>query len=225
MTKRDLIDAYVRGDVDRRGFIRGLSALGVSAAAATAYAGTFGRDAAAAPSRNDAGFVSRLQDADGEYGIAVAIENINRALEGFAERSDVLVDRLEQIADRTGGNGPDPDRIRKIRDQIEEQRQAVVTRLQQRLQERGEAQSSVHRLTGRTPRLQEDASLADIANELNLQTGVLAALIPNIEIPQDLQLMTNLGLVTARHAAVVSDLAGIDPIPGAFEVPIDPATV
>lgn len=225
MTKRDLIDAYVRGDVDRRGFIRKLSAMGVSAAAAAAYATSFGQDAAAAPSRNDAGYVARLQDADDDYGIAVAIENIDRALQAFVQRSEVLIDRLEQIAERTGGNGPKPDRLRQVRDQIEEQRQAVITRLRQRLGETGHSESSIDSLTGRAPRMQGDATLADIANELNVQTGVLAALIPAIEVGQDRQLMTNIGLVTARHAALISEYAGIDPCPTAFEVPVDPAVV
>ena len=223
MTKRDLIDAYVRGDVDRRGFIRKLSAMGVSAAAAAAYAGSFAPDAAAAPSRNSAGYVARLQDADDDYGIAVAIDNIIQALQAFVDRMDALVQRLTQIAEQTGGNGPNPQRIATVRDQIEEQRQALITRLQQRLGESGQASTSINRLSAN--RLQGDASLADVANELNVQTGLLAAIIPAIEVGQDRQMMTNIGLVTARHAALINELAGLDPIPSAFEVPIDPKTM
>jgi hypothetical protein len=220
VTKRDLIDAYVRGDVDRRGFIRKLSAMGVSAAAATAYAGSFGQDAAAAP-RTSAGYVSRLQDADADYGIAVAIRNIIEALQKFLARRAALIQRLEQVISQ--GNGPRPEVLQKVRDQIAEQRDALVARLQQKLGQTGQASTVINSLTAN--RVQGDATLADIANDLNVQTGLLAAIIPAIEDGQDRQLMTNIGLVTARHAALINDLAGLDPIPSAFEVPIDPATV
>jgi hypothetical protein len=38
MSRQDLVDAYVSGQVGRRAFVRGLVALGVSASAAAAYA-------------------------------------------------------------------------------------------------------------------------------------------------------------------------------------------
>ena len=223
MTKRDLIDAYVRGDVDRRGFIRKLTAMGVTATAAAAYAGSFGGEAAAATARNSAGFISRLQgaqDADEDYGIAVAIQNILQALQRFLARMESIIDRLGQIISQ--GNGPRPDLLQKIQSQIEEQRQGLISRLQG---EAGYSPAMVNGLTGRNLGLQGGNTLADIANDLNVQTGLLAAIIPAIESGQDRQLMTNIGLVTARHAALISDLAGLDPIPSAFEVPIDPATV
>ncbi len=223
MSKRDLIDAYVRGDVDRRSFIRKLSAMGVSATAAAAYAGSFGREAAAAPARNSAGFISRLQggqDTDEDYGIAVAIQNILQALQRFIARMESIIERLGQIISQ--GNGPRPELLQKIQSQMEEQRQALITRLQG---EAGFDATMIHGLTGQNTRLQGGNTLVDIANDLNTQTGLLAAIIPAIQSGQDRQLMTNIGLVTARHAALVSDLAGLDPIPNAFEVPIDPATV
>lgn len=47
MTKRELVDAYLAGKVPRRTFIRRLSALGVSAAAAVAYANVLASEARA----------------------------------------------------------------------------------------------------------------------------------------------------------------------------------
>ncbi len=48
MTREELVDAYVEGRVSRRGFIRGLVALGVTAGAAATYAGAL---ASASPAR------------------------------------------------------------------------------------------------------------------------------------------------------------------------------
>lgn len=38
MSRQDLVESYVSGHIDRRAFVRGLVALGISASAATAYA-------------------------------------------------------------------------------------------------------------------------------------------------------------------------------------------
>jgi hypothetical protein len=38
MSKRELIDAYVSGAINRRAFVRGLTALGLTASLAAAYA-------------------------------------------------------------------------------------------------------------------------------------------------------------------------------------------
>ncbi len=47
MSKRELLDAYMLGKIDRRAFIRGLVRLGVSAAIAASYATTLTPTAAA----------------------------------------------------------------------------------------------------------------------------------------------------------------------------------
>jgi hypothetical protein len=51
MSRRDLVDGYLAGNVGRREFIRGLVALGMSASAATAYAVALSSEAAAAKRR------------------------------------------------------------------------------------------------------------------------------------------------------------------------------
>lgn len=220
MTKRDLVDAYVRGDVDRRSFIRKLSAMGVSATAAVAYAGSLGGDAAAAPARNGAGFVARLQDADEDYGIAVIIQNILEALQTLLARIQSIIDRLTSIISQP--NAPRPDLLGRIQSQMAEQFEALTTQMELGF---GVNSAMVDGLAGRSMRLQGGDTIQDVANDMNVQTGLLAAIIPAIESGEARQLMTNIGLVTARHAALINDLAGLDPIPNTFEVPIDPTTV
>lgn len=63
MTREELVDAYVGGRVSRRGFIRGLVALGVTAGAAATYAGSL---ASAAPAR--AGTTAAVNDIYDIYG-------------------------------------------------------------------------------------------------------------------------------------------------------------
>ncbi len=50
MSKRELLDAYMAGKIDRRAFIRGLVGLGVSATIAASYATTLTPAAAASQS-------------------------------------------------------------------------------------------------------------------------------------------------------------------------------
>src|SRR6266508_1583744 len=76
MTKLELIDAYVRGRIDRRHFVRRLTAAGVSSGAAFAYAQSLGpRAAVAGAARNPAGFVVRTQEDDADYGVACSIDS------------------------------------------------------------------------------------------------------------------------------------------------------
>ena len=49
MSRNELIDAYRRGRISRRTFVQGMTAVGVSAVAATAMADRFRNAAAAAP--------------------------------------------------------------------------------------------------------------------------------------------------------------------------------
>ena len=62
MTKLELIDAYAAGRIDRRDFVARLTGLGISAAAALAYAQSFAPSASAASSRGHNGYVVRMQD-------------------------------------------------------------------------------------------------------------------------------------------------------------------
>jgi hypothetical protein len=235
MTKSELVDAYVRGDLDRRHFISKLTAVGVSATAAVAYAGSLGQSVAASPSRTSAGFIARAQAADDEYGTAIIIVNFLAILEEILASLDDILDSFDGFLDAFdvgdfvdgGFDETDFDIIADARAQIDEQIDALVAVLQSLFGTsepsaaikafRSQRTSSLGQTSGT---MQEQ--LVELANQLNRQVGVYAAVIPAVENGEQRQLMTNIGLVTARHAALISYLAGINPIPSAFETPIDP---
>src|SRR5689334_12639130 len=61
MSKHEVVEAYLRGQIDRREFIRRLTLAGVSSAAAVAYAQSLGSaSAATAPGKH--GLVASYQD-------------------------------------------------------------------------------------------------------------------------------------------------------------------
>src|SRR5665811_49831 len=133
MTKSELVDAYIRGEMDRRGFITKLTAMGVSATAAAAYAVSFAQNAAASPARNPAGFVARGQDTDEEYGTAFIIELIEAAINALLEAVNAIVETLDELfASFTsddlvaeGFDATDFTLLQTIREQIDEQLEAL----------------------------------------------------------------------------------------------------
>jgi hypothetical protein len=64
VSKHEVVDAYLRGRIDRREFVRRLTAIGVSSAAAVAYAQTLSRPAAASQGATDARGYQRAFQAD-----------------------------------------------------------------------------------------------------------------------------------------------------------------
>ena len=107
MTKREMIDSYIRGELDRRGFIRGLTALGVSAGAAATYAVSFSPSAAAS-----GGFVVRpgqqYQDQNYPPPPISLEEAIARLLEAITRLLNLLIAALERFlqADFTAAGLP-----------------------------------------------------------------------------------------------------------------------
>jgi len=232
MTKSELVDAYVRGDLDRRRFITKLTAMGVSGGAALAYAGSLAQNAAASPSHNGVGFIARGQDVDDEYGTAIIIENIVAILnQVLADLNGIFAsfdDFLDQFDVGDGGlDEGDFDVIQDISEQIAEQLAALIATLEGLF---GTSGSSSGIQAFRSPRASSLAQtsgtaleqLAVLAEKLNRQVGIYAAVIPAVEDGEQRQLMTNIGLVAARHAALISYMAGLNPIPSAFEQPINP---
>jgi hypothetical protein len=233
MTKNELIDAYVRGDVDRRGFIRKLTAMGVSATAAAAYATSFGHDALAAPARNGAGFVARAQIEE-DYGVGVIIEDLLEAVQSFLSLIADILNILDQLLSLGSGGlsqalsfqgatadptqHPDWQYLDEIRAQIAEQQDAIVAQLGPSYGVT--AQTSTQQASGSA-----DELVSALADQMNTVAGVAAALIPSFPDAADVQLMTNIGIVNGRHAAIVNSIAGNNPSPSAFETPIDPSTV
>lgn len=225
MTKMELVNAYVRGDLDRRGFIKKLTAVGVSSGAALAYAGSLAQNAAAAPTRTGAGFISRQQDGDDEYGVAVIIENIQEAIAAVEARIDAILQSLNDILSAfdvddflsAGFSESAFDTLNTL--------PGILTTQQEALESLG-GLGRTNTRQGFAARLQSTDSLEDqiaaVADELNRAAGEWAAVLPAVEDEEARQLTSQIAIVAGRQAGVVSFIAGIDPIPGAFEQPIDP---
>jgi hypothetical protein len=115
MTRHELIDAFVSGQIGRRDFVRGLTALGVSAGAALAYSNTLAPKTAAA-GRQSSPYVMRFQAQEDVYGtvctlneveaataVAAAEQEVSSILEGILadfDQSDIpFINALEVLND------------------------------------------------------------------------------------------------------------------------------
>jgi hypothetical protein len=223
MTKNDVVDAFIRGDLDRRGFIKRLTAVGVSSAAAMAYAGSLVQNTAAAPS-NGSGFITRMQDADATYGPAVPIGNVRAAVQAllrdvlnFIRSLQSLLEDFDAAAFPAADlNETDRAVIQSILDQAIEQAEAIRALLNLPEQAGGQGAPG-QAATGTLP--ERLIVLAELADEI---AGEYAALVPALEELEQRELFSQIAIVAGRHAAILNYLAGNDPVPGAFEEPIDP---
>lgn len=228
MTKTELVDAYVRGDLDRRSFIARLTGLGVSVGAAVAYATSLAPATSAAPGaspiRNSAGYIARAQNADGEYGTAIILssdaEGIQDLLVALSAVDAVLASLDSFSADDFTGAGFSEDDYNLIQT-INDQHQQHVNALAALAGSSGAASPGPKSVSYTS--VQE--FLTALADALNTLTGVFAAVIPALQDGQIRQTVTEIGLVVARQAALVSSLAGEDPLPNTFEPVIDPSTL
>ena len=226
MTKSDVVDAFIRGDLDRRGFIKRLTAIGVSSAAAMAYAGSLVQSTSAAPVGNGSGFITRFQgaaNADATYGPAIPIDNIREAIQALLDSIQELVSVLQRLlADfapvdfaEAGLDETNREIVSDIVDQIREQAQAMASYRELSLTEGADA--VLDTVSGLIE------SLGVAGTGLDDAAGKYAALIPALEDLEERELFTQIGIATGRYAGVVNHMAGMNPVPGAFEEPIDPA--
>ena len=216
MTKIELIDAYVRGEIDRRGFISKLAALGVSATAAAAYAGSLAPGASAASHTQSAGFVMRAQIDWDEYGaefLEALIQTIIAIIRSILEQifSNVSMDDFRAA----GLSTQDIAQLQAARSQIEEQAHALDAHF-------GTAKTS-------QPRAEVSGTLAEqlsaLAAEYNRYASVLARMAPAAEQAEQRELLTAVGFAASRQAALTNRVAGHDPAPYAIEPTIDLSTV
>lgn len=220
MGKHELIEAFVRGDIDRRQFVSRLTMLGVSSGAAIAYASSLGQSAAAAPVGSGAGFIMRAQDADDpDYGTAILIEVIE-ALEEVAARIQnrilAVMAALEEVLD-----GAVEERVLGILERIRQQQQEHFDAVIAQLRALAGADAGVESEDGDGDEEFDSpeefmTTLADRFDEL---TRMYAAIVPATLDGATRQLLMNIASVASRHAALVSFFADGDPIPGAFEEP------
>lgn len=227
MTKSEVVDAFIRGDLDRRGFIKKLTAVGVSSAAAMTYAATLVQDVAASPSGNGTGFITRGFMQDDVYGLAVPIEDVPAAIAALSSETVEIADTLAALianftADdftNAGLDDADAEVLQTIQSQLLEQAAAIAA-FTGAPAAAEQAETSVDVATGTLI----DA-LTIVAQGLDELASGYAALIPALEDPAALELFTQIAIAVGRFAALTSDMAGLDPVPSAFEEPLAPTDV
>lgn len=218
MTKRELIEAYIQGSVDRRDFVRRLTALGISAGAAVAYAQTLAPAASAAPGRNAAGFVVRAQTTDAEYGTACVLANDGTGVTALLAAVQGVQATLAALDNFSAGDFDEGvfDALSTIRNQQQEHADALSSIL-------GDLGESTPATPSAGTFSSAGAFLTALATALNnlvsLYAGVAPALIDSGEVRQT---VTTLALSAAQQAAYVSDAAGNPPLPNAIVQPICP---
>jgi hypothetical protein len=220
MSKPELIAAYVSGRIGRRVFVRSLTALGVSATAAAAYAQTLAPGVSAAGLGGDrSGLRVRAQDDEypgGDFGgLAAIIRLLLRIIQlleailggGLANAKSVPL-RLQ------GGDELDPDDVDQLatmQTQLMSHRDALRTLLNDIGGE--EEETTVPDLTYDVA---EDA-LLDLQIALEANLGVYGAVIPQVTLPKAVTTLTSIGLVGGRHAAFVNRILGDPAFPQTFQ--------
>ena len=216
MTKQETLDAFARGDIDRRSFITRLSVLGVSAGAAVAYATAMAPNAFARTTRNDAGFLISANSAqtDEEYGTACTFASDEEALGALLDASTNVRSILAGLGDFTAD-----DFAPGVYD--------LLTTIASQQDEHADALAS---LTGGTAEIPEAAAAGGSADDLlaalsEALTGLVstyAAVGPALQDGEARQTVTNIGLSVAAQAALASVAAGNDPLAESFPLPVCP---
>jgi hypothetical protein len=222
MTKHELIDAYVRGRIDRRNFVRRLTALGVSASAAGAYALSLSPSASAAGTRTAAGYRVRAQD---EYGgaadIILALFNILKVAGLLTAFEHILahlrrkgrtstVANLKAAPHRFQVSDADSDELATLFSQAAAHADAIKSLLT----DLGSSAPSPS-----VPTLTYDSIdelVTDLQPVLEVTAGYYAWLIPTTADKKTLATLASIGLVASRHAAFVNRLVGQPSFPETF---------
>ena len=218
MSKRELIEAYIRGDLDRRQFVSRLTMLGVSGGAAVAYASSLGRSAAAAPTTPASGYVMRAQAADdGEYGTALAMS----VIEGLTRmRDDVQAFVLSVLAglDQFSEGDFPPGRFQTlgtIRSQQEEHLDAINSQIEAN---EGAATNQVTRFGFQTQQFESpEAFLMALSDGFEKLTASYAGVVPAVDSGEVRQALMSTASVANRHASVVNNFAGVPEFPSTFQ--------
>jgi hypothetical protein len=222
MTKHELIDAYVRGRIDRRDFVRRLTALGVSASAAGAYALSLSPSASAAGSRTAAGFRVRNQDEYGGFGdLLAALLNLLKLL-GLLKAFE---DALAKLLGGARSSGAANLKAFPLRLQISDSDTDELTTLLSQSSAHADAiKSLLSELGGSAPPPaiptlsydSVDSLVADLQPVLDVEAGYYAWIIPTTTNKKALSTLTSIGLVASRHSAFVNHLVGQPSFPETF---------
>jgi len=228
MTKQDAVNAYLRGDLDRRSFIRRLTAVGVSAGAAMAYAAALIPGVSANSGRTGAGYITRLQDVDSTYGTAILIADVAAALLATITTIDGINAFAEDFLDSFTADD-------FTAAGLDEDDREIVASMINALKQHAEALQSILDNLGlpagtcaveEEPRTKTDDVLEELkalANGVHKLTGIYVALAPSIENVEDRLLLAQMIAVAGRYAALLARMAGENPVPAPFEEPVVPS--
>jgi hypothetical protein len=235
MTKRELIQEYVSGRIDRRDFLVRLTGLGVSGAAALAYAQSLTPSAAASAGRDPNGYLLRAVNA--EYGPGGIFQTIVELLQFAAQFLQHILDLIASLLSGLFAlpashgvralapiavgdalpNGDtltqsDADQLKTLHNQLDAHLAAI--------------KSAFGDFGAKAPAAASTAAASEgdittLAKALNDLVAFQAAVIPTLsgEGAKTSALratMVTAALVEARHAAFVNQLAGDPPFPDTF---------
>jgi len=211
MSKHEIIQAYVRGELDRRGFVTKLAAFGVSAGAAAAYATQFAPSAVAAPG----GFVVRAaQTTDADYGTSVDFESDAEAVELVSNAIGAISTLFASLSTFSPADFPEGlyDQLNDFFAEIQEHADAlaslatVPTRRSATMGLRRSAASSA------------DDFLKELEAAYDKAVKNFVAAVPAVDSGEIRQTLSNVSHAVARHAGVISFFTKGDGTPnGAFE--------
>jgi hypothetical protein len=215
VTKSEVIDAFVRGDLDRRGFVGRLGLLGVSAGAAGAYAVTLGGGSVlAAPGSGNglARYMAAAQEED--YGTAFSFETEEEAITLVLDAISDVQSILAGLEDLTA-------------DDFDEGVYDILTTIATQQAEHADALAAILGTTpaesaaGSAPASAEEL-LTALADSLEALANLLAAVAPALGSGESRQTVTNIAIVVGGQLSIVRYLAGLDPLPDTFQEPAVP---
>lgn len=218
VSKRETIDAFIRGDIDRRTFMSRLATLGVSSGAALAYATTFGNSAVASTGSSASGFVTQFQG-DLDYGVPGDPGPLDEVIAIISEVFAELESLFEGLADFLPDDFAEGifDALTQIQEQLALQLEALAALLGTT-----RSTSTIRQFAAAQGTGDPDAFLQSLATALDDLTARFAFVVPAVEEPAARQTMMNVAMVTGRHAGFVNWAAGNDPFPSAFQEPAIP---
>jgi hypothetical protein len=218
MTKHELIDAYAKGRIGRRDFVNRLTGMGISAAAAVAYAANFAPMASAAGGQTQSGYKVRFQDAqfNDEYGTPIGV---CQALDVLVQVVQRLIDRLNSMASLNRGLR---NVLRRMRDRL-----SLLEDLQQTYC--GTASGGSLRAQGLAPaQFAQSDSKGEKQERLDLLTyietvaGLYTYLVPTVDDIEARTSLMSVAMAISREAGAVREIIGEEQADDLVMRPIPP---
>jgi len=213
MSKHEVIQEYIRGDIDRRGFITKLAGLGVSAGAAAAYATQFAPGVAAAA--KPGGFVIRAaQTTDADYGTSVDFDSDDEAVALVSAALNAISALFASLSNFDAADFPEGlyDQLNDFAAEIQQHVDALASLATipgSRSATLGLRQTSVS---------DPGEFLSQLEDEYSDAVKNFVAAVPAVDDDEIRQTLANISHVVARHAGVISFFESGDGTPdGAFE--------